>query len=198
MATLRSLKASLTKDIATYSTELVSFDRVFDEDILIAKQEQWMIVKDEIDRLEMCLMSLIIERYHIHYTETIEFSVIADKITVFHDKEIRIQKEIEDLNLTREQLYNKWKKDYLTSAENLTQAQTKLRKIHDVESSLTRLYRKNSYVRNDVLTLVHLHNQINTLLSFVNIKKERSPYKAFQVAWHHKLIDDATYDCLRH
>jgi hypothetical protein len=198
MATLRSLKASLTKDIATYSLELVSFDRVFDEDILIAKQEQWMIVKDEIDRLEMCLMSLIIERDHIHYTETVEFSVIADKITVFHDKEIRIQKEIEDLNLTREQLYNKWKKDYLTSAENLTQAQTKLRKIHDVESSLTRLYRKNIYVRNDVLTLVHLHNQINALLSFVSIKKERSPYKAFQVAWHHKLIDDATYDCLQH
>lgn len=199
MASLNILKASLTKDIATYSSELISFDRVFDEDRLVAKQEQWVIVKDEIERLEMGLMSLMIERRdQLHYTETVEFDALSYKMAVFHEKELMIHKEIQELNLSREQLYDKWKKDYLISAENLTEAQTKLRKIHDVETCLTRLCRKDIRTSNNVLMVVHLQSQINTLLSIAGIKKEKSPYKAFQVAWHHQLIDDATYDCLRH
>lgn len=198
MATLTELKASLQTTIASSSTELQSFDRVFDEDKLDAKNEQWTIVKDEIERLEMKLMSLMVEHQGPnHYTETNDFESIADKITLFREKETAIHNEIQEMTHTREQLYEKWKNDYLESALIFSDAQTKLRKVHDIDNSLSKLVKNNVKANNNILLLVYIHSQVNTLLSIAGIKKEKSPYKAFQVAWHHGLIDEKTYEKLK-
>jgi uncharacterized protein YukE len=198
MTALIELKASLAKTIASSSTELLSFDSVFDEDKFDAKNEQWVIMKDEIESLEMKLMSLMIEHQgEGHYTETDNFTDIAEKITLFHEKEATIHNEIQEMTQAREQLYDKWKREYLENARIFSDTQTKLRKVNDIDNALSKLRRNNIKANNNILLLVYIHSQVNTLLSIAGISKEKSPYKAFQVAWHNRLVDDKTYEYLK-
>lgn len=198
MAALIELKASLAKMITSSSSELLSFDRVFDEDSLDAKNEQWAIVKDEIERLEMKLMTLMVDHQGDgHYTETDDFTDIAEKIAAFHLKEQAIHKDIQEMTEAREQLYEQWKTKYLESARVFSDTQTKLRKVNDICNALSKLTAKGIKANNNILLLVYIHCQVNALLSIAGLGKEKSPYKAFQVAWYNGLVDDRTYEFLK-
>ena len=198
MTALIELKASLAETMQSSSTELISFDRLFDEDKLDAKNEQWVIMKDEIERLEMKLMSLMVDHQgEGHYTETDNFTDIAEKITLFHKKEAAILNEIQEMTQAREQLYDKWKMEYLENARIFSDTQTKLRKVNDIDNALSRLRRNNIKASNNILLLVYIHSIVNTLLNIAGISKEKSAYKAFQVAWHNGLVDDKTYEYLK-
>ncbi len=198
MAALYALKSSLSREMVETSAELMSFDRVFDEDELSAKTEQWAIVKEEIDRLEMAMMNTMINNcQECVYTDTENFGVIADKMTVFHQKEAKIHQEIQEMMSLRDELYAKWKQEYLANAEKFSDAQNKLRRIQDIENVLLKLSSKGIKASNNLILLVYIHSQVNALLSIAGISKENVPYKAFQVAWQNQLVDDRTYEFLK-
>lgn len=198
MAALNELKSSLAKVIASSSSELHSFDRVFDEDSLDAKNEQWTIVKEEIERLEMKLLTLMVDHQgDCHYTDTQDFDEVAQKITLFREKEAAIHKEVTEMTEAREQLYEQWKEKYLENARIFSDAQTKLRNINDVYNALSKLTGKGIKANNNIVLLVYIHSQINSLLAIAGINKEKSPYKAFHVAWCNRLVDDRTYEFLK-
>lgn len=196
MAALQELKDALMEEINVASKALIPFDRVFDEDTLHAKNEQLIIIKDEIDRLEMQLMSLVINNNAGLYTDTEQYSVLADKMSLFHEKENEVLNEIQTMTQARDQLYDEWKNEYMDKADKFTKAQTKLKKLLDIEETLLKLSKKGIKANNNILLFVYIHSQVNALLNLADIKKERSPYKAFEVAWHHGLIDDETYKAL--
>lgn len=198
MAALYALKSSLSREMAESSAELMSFDKIFDEDQFSAKNEQWTIIKEEIDRLEMAMMNTMMHNRHdCVYTETEEFNVIADKMAVFHEKEAKIHQDIQEMISLREELYAKWKGDYMANAEKFADAQNKLRRIQDIENVLLKLTRQGIKASNNLILLVYIHGQVNALLNIAGISKENVPYKAFQVAWQNKLVDDRTYEFLK-
>lgn len=197
MSALYLLKSNLEKDIVEYSSKLVSFDKLFDEDTLDAKHEQLKIITVEIENLEHRMMNCIIKSDEVHYSETEEYSELTQKMLLFHDKEKEIQQQIDTLISTRDNLYKVWKDDYIRNAEHFAEAQTKLREINDIENSLIRLVSNKVKANNNIILLVYIHSQINKLLTLANINKEKSPYNAFKVAWHNQLINDNVYDMLK-
>lgn len=197
MSTLSLMKSNLQKDIMEYSSKLVSFDKLFDEDILDAKQEQLKIVITEIDNLEHRLMNCILKCDEVHYTETQEYSELAQKMLLFHNKEKEVQQQMDTLIATREDLYKSWKVDYMRNAEHFAEAQTKLKEINDIENSLIKLVTNKVKANNNIILLVYIHSQVNKLLTLANIKKEKSPYTAFNVAWYNQLITENVYEMLK-
>ena len=191
------MKSNLQKDIMEYSSKLVSFDKLFDEDILDAKQEQLKIVITEIDNLEHRLMNCILKCDEVHYTETQEYSELAQKMLLFHNKEKEVQQQMDTLIATREDLYKSWKVDYMRNAEHFAEAQTKLKEINDIENSLIKLVTNKVKANNNIILLVYIHSQVNKLLTLANIKKEKSPYTAFNVAWYNQLITENVYEMLK-
>jgi hypothetical protein len=197
MSALNIIKNGLAKDITECSAKLIAFDRVFDEDILHAKYEQLEIVTVEIDALEMMLISCMEVSGNLDYSETDKYKRFADKLSLFHERETQVKVEINELLSTRDVLYKKWKEDYILHADKFGQAQTKLRKIQDIENSLLSLTCNNIKANNNIIMLVYVHSQVNRLLSLANLKKENVPYNAFRVALNNNLIDDRTYEFLK-
>lgn len=197
MAALNLMKTNLQNDILEYSSKLVSFDKVFDEDTLDAKQEQLKIITQEIESLEYMMMNCILRDNEVHYTQTEEYSELAQKMLLFHDKEKEIQQEMEALISSRDNLYKVWKEDYIRNAEHFADAQTKLRQINDIENSLIKLVNNKVKANNNIILLVYIHSQVNKLLVLANINKEKSPYNAFKVAWNNQIITDSIYEMLK-
>lgn len=198
MSAFIELKTRLSKTIESSASELLSFDKVFDEDNLDAKNEQLSIIRDEIERLEMELMSVMVEyRGECHYTETDDFTHISEKITLFHQKEASLHNELQEMTKARDQLYTQWKQTYLDNARIFSDTQTTLKNVNDIENALSKLRRKKIKANNNIVLLVYIHSQVNSLLSIAGLNKEKSPYKAFQVAWHNGLVDDNTYEYLK-
>lgn len=198
MSAFNELKARLSKTIESSASELLSFDKVFDEDNLDAKNEQLSIIRDEIERLEMELMSVMVEyRGECHYTETDDFTHISEKITLFHQKEASLHNELQEMTKARDQLYTQWKQTYLDNARIFSDTQTTLKNVNDIENALSKLRRKKIKASNNIVLLVYIHSQVNSLLSIAGLNKEKSPYKAFQVAWYNRLVDDNTYEYLK-
>jgi hypothetical protein len=198
MAALMLMKSNLQKDIVEYSSKLVSFDQLFDEDTLDAKNEQMSIITTEIENLEHRMMNMILRGDEVHYTETTEYSDLSQKMLLFHDKEKDIQKEMDALIDIRDKLYQTWKVDYIRNAEHFADAQTKLREINDIENSLIKLVNNKVKANNNIILLVYIHSQVNKLLAHANINKEKSPYAAFKVAWHNQLINNNIYEMLKY
>jgi len=197
MSALSLMKSNLQKDIMEYSSKLVSFDKLFDEDALDAKHEQLKIITTEIENLEHRMMNCILKCDEVHYTECEEYSQLAQKMLLFHDKEKEIQQQMDTLIATREELYKSWKVDYIRNAEHFAEAQTKLREINDIENSLIKLVNNKVKANNNIILLVYIHSQVNKLLTLANIKKEKSPYTAFKVALYNQLINDNVYEMLK-
>lgn len=197
MSALSLMKSNLQKDITEYSSKLVSFDKLFDEDALDAKHEQLKIITTEIENLEHRMMNCILKCDEVHYTESEEYSQLAQKMLLFHDKEKEIQQQMDILIATREELYKSWKVDYIRNAEHFAEAQTKLREINDIENSLIKLVNNKVKANNNIILLVYIHSQVNKLLTLANIKKEKSPYTAFKVALYNQLINDNVYEMLK-
>lgn len=197
MSALSLMKSNLQNDIIEYSSKLVSFDKVFDEDTMDAKHEQLKIITLEIENLENMMMNCIMRCDEIHYTQTEEYSELAQKMLLFHDKEKEVQQEMDSLISTRDNLYKAWKEDYIRNAEHFAEAQNKLRQINDIENSLIKLVNNKVKANNNVILLVYIHSQINKLLTLSNINKEKSPYNAFKLAWNNQLITDNVYDMLK-
>ena len=197
MAALNLMKTNLQNDILEYSSKLVSFDKVFDEDTLDAKQEQLKIITQEIESLEYMMMNCILRDNEVHYTQTEEYSELAQKMLLFHDKEKEIQQEMEALISSRDNLYKVWKEDYIRNAEHFADAQTKLRQINDIENSLIKLVNNKVKANNNIILLVYIHSQVNKLLVLAKINKEKSPYNAFKVAWNNHIITDSIYEMLK-
>ena len=197
MAALNLMKTNLQNDILEYSSKLVSFDKVFDEDTLDAKQEQLKIITQEIENLEYMMMNCILRDNEVHYTQTEEYSELAQKMLLFHDKEKEIEQEMEALISSRDNLYKVWKEDYIRNAEHFADAQTKLRQINDIENSLIKLVNNKVKANNNIILLVYIHSQVNKLLVLANINKEKSPYNAFKVAWNNQIITDSIYEMLK-
>ena len=197
MSALNLMKSNLQNDIIEYSSKLVSFDKVFDEDTLDAKQEQLKIITLAIENLENKMMDCILRVDEVHYTESEEYSDLAMKMLLFNDKEKQIQQEMDTLISSRENLYKIWKEDYIRNAEHFANAQNKLRQINDIENSLIKLVNNKVKANNNIILLIYIHSQVNKLLSLANINKENSPYNAFNVAWYNKLITDNVYGMLK-
>lgn len=197
MSTLALIKKNLQNDIAEYSSKLVSFDKIFDEDTLDAKHEQLKIISTEIENLENKMMNCILRGDEVHYTQTAEYSELAQKMLLFHDKEKEIQQEMDSLIASRDDLYKVWKNDYIRNAEHFTDAQDKLRQVSEIENSLIKLVNNKVKANNNVILLVYIHSQVNKLLTLANINKEKAPYNAFKTAWHNQLIDDKVYEMLK-
>lgn len=197
MSSLSLMKSNLQNDIIEYSSKLVSFDKVFDEDTLDAKHEQLKIITLEIENLENRMMNCILRVDEVHYTQTEEYSELAQKMMLFHDKEKEIQQEMDTLISSRDNIYKVWKEDYIRNAEHFAEAHNKLRQINDIENSLIRLVNNKVKANNNVILLVYIHSQVNKLLALANINKEKSPYNAFKVAWHNQLITDNVYEMLK-
>lgn len=192
------MKSNLQKDIVEYSSKLISFDQMFDEDTLDAKNEQLNIITTEIEHLEHKMMNIILRCDEQHYTQDGEYSDLTQKMLLFHDKEKDIQEEMNTLINIREKLYQTWKADYMRNTEHFADAQTKLREINDIENSLTKLVRNKVKANNNIILLVYIHSQVNKLLAIAKINKEKSPYAAFKVAWHNQLINDNVYEMLKY
>jgi hypothetical protein len=198
MSALTIIKNNLQRDISDYSSKLVSFDKIFDEDVLDAKHQQLEIISTEIQELEMRIMTCMIDSNdNVLYIHTDKFTNISDKMHVFHQREEEIKREIDILLSKRDELYTTWKEDYIRNAEHFAEAQTKLRKIQDIENSLIKLAYNKVKANNNIILLVYVHSQVNSLLAMANIKKEKSPYNAFKLAWNNQLIDDKVYDMLK-
>lgn len=197
MSALNRIKNNLQSDIAEYSSKLVSFDRIFDEDALDAKHEQLKIIGLEIENLENRMMNFILSCNEVHYTQTEEYLQLNTKMSLFHNKEKEIQQEMDTLVSSRENLYKVWKDEYIRNAEHFANAQTKLRQINNIENSLIKLVNNKVKANNNIILLVYIHSQVNKLLTLANISKENSPYNAFKVAWHNQLISDNVYEILR-
>lgn len=197
MSALSLMKSNLQKDIVEYSSKLVSFDNLFDEDALDARHEQLKIITTEIDNLEHRLMNCILRLDDVHYTQTVEYSELAQKMLLFHEKEKEVQHEMDTLISTRDHLYQTWKTDYIRNAEHFAEAQTKLREINDIENALIKLVTNKVKANNNIILLVYIHSQVNKLLALASIDKERSPYAAFKVAWHNQLITENVYEMLK-
>jgi hypothetical protein len=198
MSALMLMKSNLQKDIVEYSSKLVSFDKLFDEDTLDAKNEQLNIITTEIENVEHRMMNIILRGDDEHYTQTAEYASLAQKMLLFHDKEKNIQEEMDMLITIREKLYQTWKLDYIRNAEHFADAQTKLREINDIENSLIKLVNNKVKANNNVILLVYIHSQVNKLLAIANINKEKSPYAAFKVALHNQLINNNVYEMLKY
>jgi hypothetical protein len=197
MSALNLIKKNLQNDITEYSSKLISFDKVFDEDILDATHEQLRIISIEIENLENMMMNCILRCDEVHYTQTGEYSELATKMLLFHDKEKEVQQDLDILISSRDNLYKVWKDDYIRNAEHFAEAQYKLRQFNDIENSLTKLVNNKVKANNNIILLVYIHSQVNKLLTLANINKEKSPYNAFKVAWNHQLITDNVYDMLK-
>lgn len=189
MSALNLIKNNLQNNVVEYSSKLISFDRIFDEDVLDAKHEQLKIITHEIENLENQMMNFILRGE--------EYSKLTTKMLLFHDKEKEIQEEINRLVSSRDNLYNLWKDEYIGNAERFATAQQKLRQINDIENSLIKLVNNKVKANNNVILLVYIHGQVNKLLTLANMNKEKSPYKAFKVAWENQLITDNVYEMLR-
>jgi hypothetical protein len=197
MSALCIIKQQLADEMAVYSAKLVSFDRVFDEDVLNAKHEQLCIMTTEIETLEMKLIEMMMHCSERPYHETKKYEQLAEKMSAFHERETQLRSEINELLSKRDETYKAWKDSYMKVAERFCDSQAKLRKINEAENALLKLSRNKVKANNNIIMLVYIHCQINTLLGIANFKKENLPSTAFKCAWNNKLIDDETYELLK-
>ena len=197
MSALHQYKILFEKEIQELSAQLQPFDKIFDDDILKARQEQLNIISEEIQNIEVRLVdALNTNSDYESISDNNEYNKVATKLSIFQNLYTSVEEEIKKLCARRAQLYDAWKESYEKTGIKLVDAQKKMELVNDISKSLTDVYQSKCPPRNNILMLLHLFSQMNTLLGALGHDRESSPFAAFQSAHNKELIDEDTYATL--
>jgi hypothetical protein len=175
-------------ELCLVSIKLIPFDRVFDEDALVAKQEQYDMMAVELKGLK----AMMDEIYNVNDASYISYN---ERYNAFFETNSRVERELEELLMARIVEYSNWKKQYMDTSVEIAKIQAKIKSLQDVERTLAR-FLTNKAVGKNVLMLVSMHNKINTLLTVSDYRKENTPQSAFKSARDKKLVDEKTFQRL--
>jgi hypothetical protein len=175
-------------ELCVVSTNLIPFDRVFDEDALVAKREQHDMIAVELKGLK----AMMDEIFNVNDASYISY---LERYNAFHEAITRIEKELDELLIARMVEYSTWKKKYMDTSVEIVAIQSKIKNLQDVERTLAK-FLSHKHAGKNVLQLVSMHNKVNTLLSVANFRKENTPQNAFKSARDKKLLDEKTFQRL--
>lgn len=173
---------TLFDELAEVSKQLIPFDRVFDEDELIATTEQHDMLTNEIHNLKELISN----------GEHDKDRTLRPALDGFIIQHRLVEARLENLMATRFVDYNKWKKNYLSCAERIAHIQKQIVKAEEIELVLTNTC-SSKKKQLDALQKVFIHSNINSLLALASHNKENTYYKSVKSAYDKGLLYEVTY-----
>jgi hypothetical protein len=182
---LIEMRNELESELMYLASQLVPFDKVYDEDFLEAKEYQFMLISNEIDNLELDLFMTFDSKLRIK---------MVRKTEAFTKKFEDIEKEIKLLRQDRYDKHEAWKAEYLENIKSMSEIKTKIDVIDTFVTVLEICKKKRTKLSSkNAMTLCSLHSEFNNILQMLGYKKQGAPYTSFRMAYKNKLISENTY-----
>lgn len=197
MANYITVAAKLQDDLQKCTSQLIPFDKVFDEDNLEALREQQSIIEDEISHLETKLVAFICDPKEKKEDEyEAKYGELTEKLNLFCDRQKKTADLIHVCETERNVTYQIWKERYMNKTEEIADITVKLQRLHDLHEMLNRVQIMSSKPRHNLILMLQLQSHINFLLALQGIKREKSPFAAFRSAHNHGFIEDKVFSAL--
>jgi hypothetical protein len=181
------MRNELESEYNYLTSQLIPFDKVYDEDFLEAKEYQIMLISIEIDNLELELFMTF---------DSIVRIEIVRKIDTFTKKLEALENEIHILRQERYTIHEVWKSEYVEKSKKIYEIKNEINIINTFETILEITKKKKTKLNKNVMMLCSLHSEVNNILQMFGFKKQGAPYTSFRMAYNNDLINESTYKWL--